>query len=96
MRNVILSCIYLCKSSSTCKVHLHYELASGVHSLNPCTLLQSLILINIPCSKVDEQNEEIKIKNKEIKELKKEIDKRPLPKDVEKTMEVFFYLVTCY
>lgn len=37
---------------------------------------------------MDEQSDEIKTKNKEIKELKKEIDKRPLPKDVEKTMEV--------
>lgn len=36
--------------------------------------------------KVDELTEEVKAKNKEIKDLKKEIDKRPLPKDVEKTM----------
>lgn len=37
---------------------------------------------------MDELTEEVKAKNKEIKDLKKEIDKRPLPKDVEKTMVV--------
>ncbi|XP_066971729.1 early endosome antigen 1 isoform X17 [Macrobrachium rosenbergii] len=37
--------------------------------------------------KVDDLNDDMKSKNKEIKDLKKEIEKRPLPKDVEKTME---------
>ncbi|KAG7162848.1 SOGA3-like [Homarus americanus] len=37
--------------------------------------------------KFDDLNDDMKTKNKEIKDLKKEIDKRPLPKDVEKTME---------
>ncbi|KAK8745425.1 hypothetical protein OTU49_000183 [Cherax quadricarinatus] len=37
--------------------------------------------------KYDDLSEDMKNKNKEIKDLKKEIDKRPLPKDVEKTME---------
>ncbi|XP_047478471.1 trichohyalin-like [Penaeus chinensis] len=37
--------------------------------------------------KLDDLNDEMKSKNKEVKDLKKEIDKRPLPKDVEKTME---------
>lgn len=37
--------------------------------------------------KLDDLSDEMKTKNKEVKDLKKEIDKRPLPKDVEKTME---------
>ncbi|XP_037798419.1 girdin-like [Penaeus monodon] len=37
--------------------------------------------------KLDDLSDEMKSKNKEVKDLKKEIDKRPLPKDVEKTME---------
>ncbi|KAF2357410.1 Protein SOGA [Trinorchestia longiramus] len=36
--------------------------------------------------KIDELSDDNKVKNKEVKELKKEIDKRPLPKDVEKTI----------
>ncbi|ROT78043.1 hypothetical protein C7M84_003266 [Penaeus vannamei] len=36
---------------------------------------------------LDDLSDEMKTKNKEVKDLKKEIDKRPLPKDVEKTME---------
>ncbi|XP_047737227.1 uncharacterized protein DDB_G0284459 [Hyalella azteca] len=36
--------------------------------------------------KIDELSDDNKVKLKEVKELKKEIDKRPLPKDVEKTI----------
>ncbi|XP_076031421.1 uncharacterized protein LOC143019563 isoform X3 [Oratosquilla oratoria] len=37
--------------------------------------------------KLEELQEDHKSKNKEVKDLKKEIEKRPLPKDVEKTMD---------
>ena len=33
-------------------------------------------------------HDEVKGKNKKVKELEKEIEKRPLPKDIEKSMEV--------
>lgn len=36
--------------------------------------------------KIEELSDDNKVKNKEVKDLKKEIDKRPLPKDVDKTI----------